>query len=76
MAHTESSIVHSVAFRVSEDQWLALQRYAEKAGLTIPEVARTALFERVGLETRANGRRRYGQSKRGSNTVKPDRDFP
>lgn len=70
MRRAEPSLVHSVAFRVSEDQWIALQRYAENEGATIPQVAKAALFERAGLETRAEGRRRYGQMKRSATTVK------
>ena len=70
MPHSEPSLVHSVAFRVSEDQWIALQRYAEDEEATIPQVAKAALFEKVGLETRAEGRRRYGQTRRGATTVK------
>lgn len=70
MPRTEPSLVHSVAFRVSEDQWIALQRHAENEGATIPQVAKEALFERVGLETRTEGRRRYGQARRGATTVK------
>lgn len=70
MPRADPSLVHSVAFRVSEDQWLALQRYAENEGTTIPQVAKEALFEKVGLKTRAEGRRRYGQTRRGATTVK------
>ena len=70
MPRAEPDRIHSVAFRVSEDQWIALQRYAENEGATIPQVAKAALFERVGLETRAEGRRRYGQTRRGATMVK------
>ena len=70
MPRPEPDLFHSVAFRVSEDQWIALQRYAENEGATIPQVAKAALFERVGLETPAEGRRRYGQTRRGATMVK------
>lgn len=70
MPSAKPSLVHSVAFRVSEDHWIALQRYAESKGATVPEVAKAALFERVGLETGAAGRRRYGQMKRVATAVK------
>lgn len=70
MPRAEPSLVHSVAFRVSEDQWIALQRYAKNEGTTIPQVAKAVLFERAGLETRAEGRRRYGQTRRGTATAK------
>lgn len=70
MPRAQPDLVHSVAFRVAEDQWIALQRYAKKEGTTIPQVAKAALFERVGLETHTEGRRRYGQTKRGAPVVK------
>jgi hypothetical protein len=61
MPRAKPNLVHSVAFRVSEEEWIALQRYAENEGATIPQVAKAALFERVGLATRRDDRRRYGQ---------------
>ena len=70
MPRSEPSLVHSVAFRVTEDQWIALQRYAENKEATIPQVAKAVLFERVGLETREVGRRRYGQTRRDATMVK------
>lgn len=70
MSRAGPSLVHSVAFRVSEDEWIALQRHAESLGSTIPQLAKEALFERVGLEVRAEGRRRYGQTRLGASTVK------
>ena len=70
MPPAEPSLVHSVAFRVTEDQWIALQRYAENKEATIAQVAKAVLFERVGLETRAVGRRRYGQTRRDETMVK------
>lgn len=70
MRRAKPDLVHSVAFRVSEDQWIALQQYAENEGATIPQIAKAVLFKRVGLETRAEGRRRYGQKRRGATIVK------
>lgn len=70
MPRAETNLVHSVAFRVTEEQWIALQRYAGIEGLTIPQAAKEALFERVGLEIRAEGRRRYGQTRRSATTIK------
>lgn len=70
MPRDELDLVHSVAFRVSEDQWIALQRYAKNEGATIAYIAKAALFEKVGLETQAEGRRRYGQTRQGTTKIK------
>lgn len=70
MPRGDRSLVHSVAFRVTEEQWVALQRYAENNETTIPQLTKEAVFERVGLETPAESRRRYGQTKRDPATVK------
>jgi hypothetical protein len=70
MPRGDQSLVHSVAFRVTEEQWVALQRYADRNETSIPKIAKEILFEKVGVETRAESRRRYGQTKRGSTTVK------
>lgn len=72
MPRAKSDLVHSVAFRVSEDQWKALQRYAQNSGTTIPQVAKATLFETVGLTVRDEGRRRYGQRRRGNRGPKDD----
>ncbi len=64
MPRGDQSLVHSVAFRVTEEQWVALQRYAENNETTIPQLAKEVLFERVGLEAPTESRRRYGQTKR------------
>lgn len=60
----ETDLVHSVAFRVTESQWLKLQRYAQQKGATIPQLAKAALFEKVGVQARPRGRRSYGQTSR------------
>lgn len=72
MPGDSKNLVHSVAFRVTEAQWVILQRYAEDNGKTIPQLTKEALFEKVGLESTTEVRRRYGQTKRDSSTVKLD----
>lgn len=64
MSRSRPPLLHSVAFRVSEDQWVALQRYAEKKETTVPQLAKAVLFEKAGLEVRPDVRRRYGQVRR------------
>lgn len=70
MTRGDQGLVHSVAFRVTEEQWVALQWHAESNGTTIPQLAKEVLFERVGLEAPAESRRRYGQTKRDPATAK------
>ncbi|MBB4955379.1 hypothetical protein H4S14_003469 [Agrobacterium vitis] len=63
MPRDDQNLVHSVAFRVTEAQWVILQRYAEDNEKTIPQLTKETLFEKVGLESPAEVRRRYGQTK-------------
>ena len=70
MTRGDQSLVHSVAFRVTEEQWATLQRHAENNEATISQLAKEVLFERVGLENPVGKRRRYGQTKRDRTTVK------
>jgi hypothetical protein len=72
MSSGDQSLVHSVAFRVTEEQWVALQRYADNSKTTIPQIAKQVLFERVGLKTKVATRRRYGQTKRDPTTFNAD----
>jgi hypothetical protein len=51
-----SSKVHSVAFRVTEDEWNRLQRKAQENDSTVPQLAKAALFEKVGLKTGSKSR--------------------
>lgn len=60
----ESDLVHSVAFRVTEAQWLKLQERAEQEGTSIPQLAKAVLFERVGVEASGRSRSTYGQKYR------------
>ena len=60
----ESELVHSVAFRVTEAQWLKLQKRAEQEGTSIPQLAKAAVFEKVGVEASARSRSAYGQKAR------------
>lgn len=53
---------HSVAFRVNEDEWRMLTAAAEKAGTTVPQLAKQILFARVGIDYLPK-RRVYGQVK-------------
>lgn len=62
--NTETDLVHSVAFRVTETQWLKLQHHAQQEGTTIPQLAKAAVFEKIGIETSLKGRRSYGQATR------------
>ena len=61
---TEADLVHSVVFRVMEAQWLKLQRRAQQEGTTVPQMAKAALFDKVGVEATVGSRRGYGQEPR------------
>lgn len=65
----ETDLVHSVAFRVTEAQWLKLQRRAQQEGTTVPQLAKAALFEKLGVEVPAKPRSRYGQKPRRKSTA-------
>jgi hypothetical protein len=61
---SENDLVHSVAFRVTEAQWLKLKQRADQEGTTVPQIAKTALFEKIGLEAQPQSRSSYGQKSR------------
>lgn len=50
---------HSVAFRVTEKEWKELRAQAEKTRMTVPQMAKQALFEKAGIEYKTQ-KRRYG----------------
>lgn len=56
MADGPTRKVHSVAFRVSEGDWNKLQRLAKEKGTTVPELAKAALFEKIGLKAALKSR--------------------
>ena len=67
----EGELVHSVAFRVTEAQWRRLQQWASQEGNSIPQLAKAALFEKAGMETRSHSRSRYGQKPRQARKPSP-----
>ena len=40
---------HSVAFRVTEEEWQKLARAAERYGTSIPQITKQIVFEKLGL---------------------------
>ena len=64
MQHAENGLFHSVAFRVTEAQWLKLKQKADQKGTSISQLAKAALFESAGVEPRPQARNRYGQKPR------------
>jgi len=60
----DSELLHSVAFRVTEEHWLILKKRAEQEGTTIAQLARLALFERAGIKDTTTPRRPYGHDPR------------
>jgi hypothetical protein len=45
---------HSVAFRVTEEEWQKLTRAAERAGTSIPRITKQILFQKLGLRSEAS----------------------
>jgi len=50
---------HSVAFRVTEEEWQKLTQAAKRAGTSIPRITKQILFQKLGLRSEA------GQMSRG-----------
>ena len=50
MSEETKKLLHSVAFRVSEYEWRKLKIEAEKAGTSIPQMAKQTLFDGLSLE--------------------------
>lgn len=63
MVEAPVELKHSVAFRVDEQVWRKLHAEAEKSGMTVPQLAKLLLFERIGV-TYEPRRSKYGQKKR------------
>ena len=52
---------HSVAFRVTNYEWVELQKIAEKRGVTLAQYAKELLFKSAGLHVNKRRKRSYGQ---------------
>ncbi len=48
---------HSVAFKVTEEEWQKLGRAAEHAGTTIARYAKRVIFEKLGLRLERPGKK-------------------
>jgi hypothetical protein len=49
---------HSVAFRVTAEEWQKLMQAAERTGSSIPRIAREALFQKLRLRSGSGQARR------------------
>jgi hypothetical protein len=67
----ENELVHSVAFRVTEAQWLKLKRIADQEGTSVPQLAKAALFQNAGVEPQPQSRSSYGQKLRRKVSPRP-----
>jgi predicted HicB family RNase H-like nuclease len=61
MASAKETLRHSIAFRVTENEWRILQSTAKKQKISVPQLAKALLFERVGFEIPQRTRNSYGQ---------------
>lgn len=66
------TLKHSVAFRVTDKEWRTLKKSAEKQNTSVPRLAKTLLFERIGFEPPKPTRNVDGQRAR----AKPARKSP
>lgn len=62
MSEDLGELRHSVAFRVNEHEWQLLKAEAERAGTTVPQLAKQILFARVGVKYQPK-RSVYGQAR-------------
>lgn len=49
MQRDNDQLGHSVAFRVTETEWVTLQSIAEDHGVALPQLAKQLLFKSAGL---------------------------
>lgn len=61
MENIDKKLVHSVAFRVSEEEWIILNEYIARHKTSIPKLSKETLFEKVGIKTKKSNKRSYGQ---------------
>jgi hypothetical protein len=62
MPSDNDQLWHSVAFRVTESEWLKLQAIAEDNGMTIPQLAKELLFKSAGLHPSERKKSLYGHA--------------
>lgn len=62
MPRDDEQLKHSVAFRVTESEWIRLQAIAERNGATVPQLAKELLFKSAGLRPPGRKRSPYGQT--------------
>lgn len=55
-------LTHSVAFRVTEEEWVKLQDIADEAGATVPQLSKTLLFKAAGLRPPKRKKSPYGHA--------------
>jgi hypothetical protein len=53
---------HSVAFRVTESEWIKLQSIAGDNGVTVPQLAKELLFKSAGLRPSERKKSPYGHA--------------
>ncbi len=61
MTGTDEPLNHTIAFRVTEKQWQSLLSASQKKKATVPQLAKTLLFEHVGIDSPKAARKAYGQ---------------
>jgi hypothetical protein len=64
----KEELLHSVAFRVTEAQWIDLRKRAGQQATSIPQLAKLALFKMLDIELPHRSRSSYGQKPRGKDS--------
>ncbi|MBK9584591.1 MAG: hypothetical protein IPO55_01555 [Alphaproteobacteria bacterium] len=64
MPSDNDQLRHSVAFRVTESEWIKLQAIAGESGVTVPQFAKALLFKSAGLRPSERKKSPYGQAAR------------
>ena len=66
---------HSVAFRVTEEEWQKLTQAAKRAGTSIPRITKQILFQKLGLRSEAARCLAEGAANRSSSWAQPPVTF-
>lgn len=62
MKSDNEQLKHSVAFRVTEPEWIRLKSIAENNGVSVPQLAKDLLFKSAGLHSSKRKKSPYGQA--------------
>lgn len=76
MQSDNDQLRHSVAFRVTETEWIKLQAIAGECGVTVPQYAKALLFKSAGLRPSERKKSPYGQAAQTVERKKTGKSYP